>query len=171
MSEGLALIEAQHACLDPEETNGETHEDNWLGEAAGAASSYAWAAQQQIGNAPVKVSVSRPHQSFRWPNERWRPHSNPIDNLARCGAYCAAEIDRLLAEEGGMRTLTRSEVEEIANGMISRIIEQNEDVIGNALADAPYWAEEDLPALYDWLETALSDCSTTRLPLAEEGGR
>ncbi len=100
----MAMIVEEHANLPEAERDGSTREDNYMGEAAGVASAYAWAAQQQIGNAPeikpdaALVLVGRPHQSFRWHGDRWRPDVDPRVNLARCGAYCAAEIDRLEAE-------------------------------------------------------------------------
>ena len=101
---GLAMIVVEHARLPVEERDGSTREDNYMGEAAGVASSYAWAAHQQIAHAPeIKPDaslalVSRPHQSFRWHGDRWQPDVDPRVNLARCAAYCAAEIDRLEAE-------------------------------------------------------------------------
>ena len=96
---GVERIWRKRAMLRGEEgLADETEEDNYLGEMAGAASAYCWAAQQQISSAPVEVVTLHPHQSFRWPHYRWRPVKDPIDNLAIAGAYCAAEIDRLLRE-------------------------------------------------------------------------
>lgn len=59
---------------------------------------------QVLGDAPDAHTGSVP-KAWPWRPETYQPSADPIDVLARAGAFCAAEIDRLIAERaaGGAR--------------------------------------------------------------------
>lgn len=68
-------------------------------ELVGAAISYARHARNQlVYDSPMHGAGAS--QEWRWSHEWWKPSDDPIRNLEKAGALIAAEIDRLLAEEG-----------------------------------------------------------------------
>ena len=73
------------------------------GELAGAGAAYANAAAMQSAHYRPNVQVFPVSPYWGWSIEWWKPSADPIRNLEKAGALCAAEIDRLLAAraEGG----------------------------------------------------------------------
>lgn len=95
-AKGVALIAAERRRQVEKEGWTHEHDDEHVeGEMAGAAASYAAAAQRDIAEGPLLAGHQRPPlQTWRWAAKWWKP-KDPISNLVRAGALIAAEIDRL----------------------------------------------------------------------------
>lgn len=89
------------------------HDDEqWDGEIAGAAASYAHLAARQEGSGLYEAeATSPPSQDWRWPAKWWKPSPDPVRNLVKAGALIAAEIDRLLRERNRKDAIVGRSVE------------------------------------------------------------
>ena len=103
MSTGAQLIAAERQRqIDVEGWTPEHDDEHVLGEMAGAAESYAFAARCQAiaaahGAPPIPLNDRIPnHWPPSWHEDWYKPSDDSIRNLVKAGALIAAEIDRRL---------------------------------------------------------------------------
>lgn len=97
---GIERIAAERQRQINEEGFSPEHDsEHVVGELEGAAAAYANVAAMCSAYYGMDVRNVQPVSPFwRWPSEWWKPSLDPVRNLEKAGALCAAAIDRLLAE-------------------------------------------------------------------------